>query len=354
VTLHGRAYDQTMAEFVPGAELARGFYEDEVSPLLTGVAHSATLLGWGSDVLGFDDQRSTDHGWGPRLTVFVGADEPKSIEDELEQRLPPEYRGWPVRFGWDSVPASHHVEVTTLSGWLTDRIGFDPGEGVSYGDWLATPQQLLLEVMSGAVFHDELGELGRTREQLRWYPNEVWLWLIACQWRRLDQEEPFVGRAAEVGDEIGSRVIAARLVRDIMRLCFLFERRYAPYSKWLGSAFRRLDSFRVLDRPLLAILAAADYPAREAALVESFERAADLQNGLDICQPSMRGLDSFTNNRFASSDSQRFVDACLERVRDPWLRSLPLVGSVDQFVDSTDVLSDSARARTMRAAWMST
>ena len=30
---------------------------------------------------------------------------------------------------------------------------------------------------------------------------------------------------------------------------------------------------------------------------------------------------------------------CRDRVTDPWLRALPLVGSVDQIVDSTDVLA---------------
>lgn len=47
------------------------------------------------------------------------------------------------------------------------------------------------------------------REAVAWYPDQVWRWLLACQWRRLAQEEPFVGRAAEVGDEFGSRVLAA-------------------------------------------------------------------------------------------------------------------------------------------------
>jgi hypothetical protein len=48
------------------------------------------------------------------------------------------------------------------------------------------------------------------------------------------------------------------------------------------------------------------------------------------------------------------VDACLERVSDPWLRSLPLVGGVDQLVDSTDVASDAtafAPARALYDAW---
>ena len=39
----------------------------------------------------------------------------------------------------------------------------------------------------------------------------------------------------EFGDELGSQVVAARLVREIMKLAFLMEKKYAPYSKWLGT-----------------------------------------------------------------------------------------------------------------------
>ncbi len=51
-----------------------------------------------------------------------------------------------------------------------------------------------------------------------------------------------MGRTAEKGDELGSQLVAARIVRDLVRLCFLLERRYPPYMKWLGSAFARLES----------------------------------------------------------------------------------------------------------------
>ena len=105
----------------------------------------------------------------------------------------------------------------------------------------------------------------RVRSKLEWYPKDIWLWLLACQWRRIAQEEAFVGRTAEVGDELGSRILTARIVRDLMRLCFLIERRYAPYSKWLGSAFRNLRMAPRLVSYLEAALKATDYPAREAS-----------------------------------------------------------------------------------------
>jgi hypothetical protein len=238
------------------------------------------------------------------------------------------------------VPVTHHVEVAELRAWLAHRIGFDPRGGISMRQWLCAPQQRLLEVTSGAVFHDDGRELETVQAALAWYPDDVWLWLLACQWRRLDQEEPFVGRAAEVGDELGSRVVAARLVRDVMRLAFLLERRYAPYSKWLGSGFARLDAAATLQPALLDVLAARDYEARESALVSAVEELARRQNALGITAPVDPSVRLFHSRPFRVLGSSRFVDACLERVGDSSVRSLPLIGGVDQITDSTDVLED--------------
>ena len=49
-----------------------------------------------------------------------------------------------------------------------------------------------------------------------------------------------MSRAGQAGDELGSSLIGARLVHNIMNLCFLQEKQYAPYPKWFGTAFGRL------------------------------------------------------------------------------------------------------------------
>jgi hypothetical protein len=326
--------------FVPGLELARAFYEEVIVLLVGETPHSAALLGTGSEVLGYDSARSTDHGWGLRIQLFVDGENVEPLGRAIDEALPEEVDGWPTRFGWDAVPVSHHVVVATLADWLRSRLGFDPRGGATTKDWLATPQQILLETTRGAVFHDDSGELTAARDALAWYPHEVWLWLLACQWRRIDQEEPFVGRAAEAEDELGSRILASRLARDMIRLCFLQERRYAPYSKWLGSAFRELDAHSTLGGPLLELLAATEYERREAAFVEVVEALAAKHNALGITSAVDERVRLFHGRPYRVLGSGRFVDACLEQVSDPWLRSLPLIGGIDQFVDSTDVLSN--------------
>jgi hypothetical protein len=115
--------------FVPAVELSAAFYREAVKPLLGGRAHAAALLGWGSDVLGYDTERSTDHGWGPRLLVFLRDGDDVEWTARLDERLPQQFRGWPVRYGWDATPTQHWVTVTTLAQWCQDHLGVDATTG---------------------------------------------------------------------------------------------------------------------------------------------------------------------------------------------------------------------------------
>src|SRR3712207_6325476 len=152
-----------MADFIPGADLAQRFYEEVVRPALGPRVHAAALLGTGSDVLGFDTPRSTDHGWGPRMHLFVAGADKAVVASDVAAALPDTFAGWPTRYGWDAVPVQSHVIVCELSAWVREHVGVDPRHGMETIDWLATPQQLLLEVTAGRVVHDGDGELTAVR-----------------------------------------------------------------------------------------------------------------------------------------------------------------------------------------------
>jgi hypothetical protein len=113
------------APFIPGLELAREFFADVVRPLLDdrfpAAAHAAALIGPGSEVAGFDSQRSTDHDWGPRLQVFLADDDARqaeAISAMLASRLPAAFRGYPVAFPVTREAggvARHRVEAARCS-----------------------------------------------------------------------------------------------------------------------------------------------------------------------------------------------------------------------------------------------
>jgi hypothetical protein len=327
--------------FIPAGQLCGAFYREAVQPLLGGVPHAAALLGWGSDVLGYDTEQSVDHGWGPRLHVFVEQHRPTDdLTAMLDDQLPERFEGWPVRFGWDAVPATHHVTVTTLSRWSLDFLGVDATGGMATLDWLLTPQQRLLGVVGGRVYADDTGALQHLRELLAWYPDQVWRWLLACQWRRLAQEEAFVARTAQVGDEAGSAVTASRLVRDMMRLAMLLERNYAPYQKWLGTAFAQLDHRDSLPSSLARALDAPDALARESALGDAWTALAIRHNDAQLTEAVDPATRNYHGRPARVLMADRFVDACLATVTDPALRALPLIGAVDQVIDNTEVLQN--------------
>jgi hypothetical protein len=77
-----------------------------------------------------------------------------------------------------------------------------------------------------------------------------------------------------VGDELGSALIGSRLVSDLMRLCFLMERQYAPYSKWFGTAFSRLACGPDLTPTLWEVARAGTWQARENALLVAYQKLA--------------------------------------------------------------------------------
>lgn len=357
-----------MQTFIPGLELSRRFYTEAVRPLLEeaapGIPHSAARLGSGSEVLGFDTPRSADHEWGPRLQLFLRRqDVPRHagrIRHLLAEHLPKTFHGYPTHFAptgdgdirvmrTTDGPVHHRVEVTHLSAWFTATLGFDPlAAEVTPADWLATPTQLLAEVTGGAVFHDGLHQLGPLRHTLRWYPHDIWLHVLACQWKRVSQEEAFVGRCGEVGDELGSAVVAARLARDLMRLCLLMDRRYPPYGKWLGSAFARTTAGHQLTPVLTAALAATDWHTREQHLVRAYETVATLHNQLDLTDRVDPTTRPYHSRPFRVLRAERFTEALIARISDPAIRGLPMIGAVDQFVDGTDAPGRVELVRAMR------
>jgi hypothetical protein len=190
--------------------------------------YAAGRLGSGSEVLGLDDAISRDHDWGCRLTLLVDGSDRHAvprIRELLERELPESYQGYPVRFPvtWDR-SLSHKVEVETVAGFAASRLGVDPTEELTVLDWLILTGQSVLEVTGGPVFCDQTTELAPVRAVLRWYPPDVERYVLAAGWQRLSQEMPMVGRTAELGDELGSRLLSARLAGDLMWLAFALSR----------------------------------------------------------------------------------------------------------------------------------
>lgn len=328
---------------VRGTELARAYFDDVVGPLiekhLPGIRYAAARLGSGSDVLGLDDEMSQDHDFGLRLTLLPPAGQVTAVRALLEARLPAEHLGRPTRFvtSWSAEPGVQ-VEVASAADFSRSRLGVDATRDLELTDWLALTGQAVLEVTAGPVFVDGVGELGVIRDRLVWYPDDVWRHLLACDWVQVAEELPFVGRAGSRGDDLGSRVIAARLAQVGMHLGFLLERQWPPYSKWLGTAFARLPRAAAAAPGLTGALSAETWQRREAGLAEAFSQLGRLQGELGLPSPEPVVV-PFWNRPFRGIAD--VAAALVHDITDPQVRALPSgVGSAEQVSATTKVLVD--------------
>lgn len=354
-----------MPSFIPGLELSRRFYIKLVRPLLDehfrALPHAAALIGYGSEVLGFDTEMSMDHAWCPRVFIFLHDEDiqlAEPITTMLGRELPREFLGFPL----DTVPVAgepgvffmqtagdgpvqHKVTTTTLRSFIQDNLAWDMSQPLTPIDWLSISSQVLRTVTAGAVHFDNIGELTALRKQLAWYPHDVWLYLLAAGWTRIGQEEHLMPRAGFVGDELGSALIGSRLVRDVMSLAFLMEKQYAPYPKWFGSAFQKLTCAPALTPPLRRAQQTETWQQREAALAEAFTILAKMHNALGVSNALPEKVGSFHGRPFQVIEGGAFGAAILPKINHPEVKRIAakgLIGGIDQFSDNTDLRSDIA------------
>ena len=288
-----------------GLTLSRLFYEQAarsiIESVITPADYSAGLIGWSSEVLGLDDPHSRDHNWGPRFILFLQAEHYETHKALLDQRfrneLPLELEGHPTNFRASPLgdqrvmhsvqqgPVNHFIQIEQFDNYLRHFLNIDPNHPLSPADWLLLPEHNLLGFTQGLVFHDGLGDLGEWRSKLSFYPDEVRRQLLIKQWRFIADEEAFVGRTAERGDTLGSLLLTGRIVERLMRLIYLMERTYAPYSKWFGLCFMKLKNGPELAPLLTKALQAPTAQQREDALIHAYSRVARIHNQLGITPP---------------------------------------------------------------------
>lgn len=351
-------YKEQMSQTPNGMELAEVLYKQATKPLIRKhfpkLPYAAALIGPGSEVLGLDDEMSRDHHWGPRFQLFLHEEDLRSekvaLKEMLAQQLPTSILGIPVNFtepGSDGSqmpekiaggPVNHRIHITTAHQFMERLLGFDPRKTPTPADWLSFSSQTLLSLTSGRVFDDNVG-LHVLRNRLGFYPDDVWLYMMAAQWKRISQEEHLLGRTEFLGDEIGSRIIAARLVSNVMHLTFLQEKRYAPYAKWLERCFSDLASAAELMPHLKAALEADSSEERLSEIARCYEISAARHNSLHVTDHVSEDRSDFWSRPFPVIHAERFSAALTLAITDSQVKAIAdrgLIGGVDQISDQVD------------------
>jgi hypothetical protein len=130
------------------------------------------------------------------------------------------------------------------------------------------------------------------------------------------------------------------------------EKQYAPYAKWFGKAFHSLRCAEDLLPILKRVLSAETWQEREKHLVTVYEHIAEMHNRLGITDALPARVTKFFGRPFqVIHTGGGFADSICARIKDPVVKRLAdrkLIGSIDQFSDSTDIVSDPQWRMTLR------
>jgi hypothetical protein len=85
---------------------------------------------------------------------------------------------------------------------------------------------------------------------------------------------------------------------------------------------------------------AGTWQERQDNLVKAYEYMAKLHNELDITDSLTTEVSPFHNRPFMIIHAEKFAEAIYARIEDEEVMQLPkFLGGIDQYVDSTEVLS---------------
>jgi len=269
------------------------------------------LVGPGSECLGFDDELSRDHDWGPAFSMWLTDEDLHEIGGELQRayvQLPATFLGYGPRLA--SPGEEWRVGTSTTSAFFARFTGL-AHVPTATSEWLRIPEHSLATCTNGKVFHDPLGEFTRWRGALlAYYPEDVRLSKIASVCITIAQTGQYnYTRSIRRQEAFSAQHSMIRFCSDAMLLVFLLNRRYAPFYKWLHRAVGELPVLGRAVQAHVAVLLDDRSADTRAAMME--EIAALL-----VTEIRRQGLSDSTSDFLL--DHAPLVQ---ERISDPVLRS---------------------------------
>ena len=227
-------------------EYGKKIFDTRFKSLMDRVA--VGLVGPGSECLGFDDEYSRDHDWGPGFCLWLTSDDFQQYGEAFQDcydSLSKRFNGFGPRMV--SIGEAGRQGPMMITDFYMRYTGLTtPPRTLEQWD---IPSQKMVLCTNGEVFSDPLGVFSKWRNTLlQFYPENLRLKKIAdrCMhagqagqynWQRgILRQDPFLITTAKIN-----------FCTEIIKLIFLLNKRYAPYYKWLLKGVRQLP---VLGREL--------------------------------------------------------------------------------------------------------
>ena len=306
-----------------GMELAKAYFEEYGIPMIeTKFSQyqgqiAAGLVGEGSECLGYDDEFSQDHDFGPGFCIWIPEALYREIGESLQaayDNLPKSYRGF-TRY--QTPQADKRVGVFALERFYQKYTGLThaPKDNM---EWFRIPESFLATAVNGRVFRDPLGTFSQIRNALRdFYPQDVLKKKLAARAAIMAQSGQYnYPRCMKRGDSCAAYLACGEFVRAALSAVYLLNERYMPFYKW---AFRGAEELRILS--------GAVHDLKELVLlsddVENRSRKEWLME--NICVEVGREMNRRGFTRTTDAFLQSHAEELMRSIGDQTLGSLPVM-----------------------------
>lgn len=260
----------------------RWFYEKYGAPMIHEIfpeyEHriAVGMVGEGSDCFGFDDEISKDHDYGIGFCMWLLPEDDRQIGEALQKeydRLLEEYRqrlinsrGYEAdiielflkkRRGVFEIHAFYEELLGTGAIWNVQEDD-ESGQREPLLDdvWQRLPEERLATAVNGEVFRDDLGTFTAIREQIRtYYSDEIRRNRIAEKLHEFSQyAQSNYARMMARKDYVTAKICVAEGMKAAMELCYLLDKAYAPYYKWMRKGMETLGKRSVAPQKIIKLL----------------------------------------------------------------------------------------------------
>ena len=162
-----------------------------------------------------------------------------------------------------------------------------------------------------------------------------------------------MGRCGDVGDELGSQLVAARLVRELMRLSFFIETLCSLHKMVWNRLFAPQIELQILRHYFGKCCWRTIGRSEKHTSPNPTEKVAHLHNQLGITEPLASHVSHYYERPYLVIHGERYVDAIMAQIQDPIIKQIPnAIGSINQVVDSTDILTNPSLTKKWQAFFL--
>lgn len=279
--------DAIQRQNLKGMDISRKYYETYGKPLIKEKYPeyknriAAGLAGEGSECMGYDDEHSIDHDFGPGFCLWLTREDYQRIGKQLQkdyENLPKEFMGFPARN--TTKQGNGRVGVFCIDDFYRRFTGYDnaPDADMNTGaaDWLSIDMSALCMVTNGEIFTDPLGEFTRRRKTFASYPEKIRIRRLAQALGLMAQAGQYnYGRMCKRNDREASCLCKAEFINAAISAGYLLNKTYEPFYKWKIHGMEQFTCLTDLKKEL-AVLMRMDIDGNPEKTVQQIEAICNL------------------------------------------------------------------------------